>query len=431
MTSRILIFHTLEWTNAARMALAFKSIGCSVSALCLRGHPLRTIASLERVYDYNPLVRIRSLRMAIEDADPDLVIPCDDTAVILLHRLYRLAGKQNQPRARIRALIERSLGAPDNYQLITTRSMLPRLAQSGSVLLPRTASVTSLRSLKEWLLQEEAPAVLKADHSWGGWGVRIIPNAAEAKAAFRSMTGIPHVALAAKRLLWDRDPELSARLVRRRRSILTIQAFINGTVANCSVACWQGTVVASVAVEVLAAHGPTGNATVVRVTDNRDMIETASRIVQQISGSGLFGFDFILEEGSGRAFLLEVNPRATQISHLALGKGHDLAAALHARLVDEPVRDTPPVTQQRMIAFFPQELRRDPSSRFLRSAYHDMPDEETALVQAFLAPPRGMRRIIGWVRTRQARARSRTKRLQHPANNAEQFETEENPGRIA
>ena len=91
MMPKILIVHTLEWANAARMALAFRSAGCTVYALCRRGHQLRAISGLARVYTYKPYARIRSLEAAITDADPDLIIPCDDAEVVLMHRIYSRA----------------------------------------------------------------------------------------------------------------------------------------------------------------------------------------------------------------------------------------------------------------------------------------------------------------------------------------------------
>jgi hypothetical protein len=408
MAPKILIVHTLEWANAARLALAFRSNGCIVYALCRRGHPLCAIPSVDRVYTYAPFARIRSLRAAIDDADPDLIVPCDDPAVVLMHRLYWREEKSAGSAARIRAIIERSLGRPDSYHIITTRSLLPGIAKLANVLLPRTNPVSSRGTLKEWFARDGSVAVLKADHSWGGWGVRIVSNLREAEVAFHRMTGARYFALTVKRLLWDRDPELFLQLLCGRKPVLTVQTFIRGKIANCSVACWEGDVIAGIAVEVMVTEGPTGNATVVRVVDNREMIDIARRIIRQIGGTGFFGFDFILETESRCAVLLEVNPRVTQISHLALGKGRDLPAAIRARLLGEPAPDSLAITERDLIAFFPQELRRDPASRFLDLAYHDVPYEEPALVRAFLATPSPMRRLVKWGRTIQARLHSRS-----------------------
>jgi predicted ATP-grasp superfamily ATP-dependent carboligase len=53
--------------------------------------------------------------------------------------------------------------------------------------------------------------------------------------------------------------------------------------------------------------------------------------------SGLHGFDFVIDERSGATKLIEINPRATQISHFNLGPGRDLAACEFRR---NPARDS-------------------------------------------------------------------------------------------
>lgn len=398
MTPTVLIVHTLEWPSAARLALAFRAADCRVSAVCRRGHALYSVSSIERIYPYRPFARLRSLEAAIVAADPDLIVPTDDPSVMLLHRLHSLRRGPNPSARRIRFAIERSVGRPQSYEPATTRSLLPALAEAADVAVPRTQRVASPDELAHWLASEGYPAVLKSDHSWGGRGVAIIRGPQEAAAAFRKMAGWHHLAHVAKRLLWEQDPQPCLQLLQGIRPVLTVQTFIPGKIANCSVVCWEGEVIAGIAVEVLATQGPTGNATVVRVVDGADMIGVARRIVRRLGGSGFFGFDFILDEASGRPVLLEVNPRATQISHLAYGPGRDLAAALRGRLTGEPIHEARRLTDRDIIAFFPQEWRRDPASSFLLTAYHDIPHDEPALIQAFLAAPSPARRVISQLR---------------------------------
>ncbi|HVO27577.1 MAG TPA: hypothetical protein VMW56_28530, partial [Candidatus Margulisiibacteriota bacterium] len=44
------------------------------------------------------------------------------------------------------------------------------------------------------------------------------------------------------------------------------------------------------------------------------------------------------------AYLIEMNPRSTQLGHLRLGPGSDLVGALNARLAGLPLRASLPVT---------------------------------------------------------------------------------------
>src|SRR2546422_5036658 len=75
-----------------------------------------------------------------------------------------------------------------------------------------------------------------------------------------------------------------------------------------------------------------GHATVVRLIENREILAAVERIVRRLNLSGLHGFDFILESLTGNAYLIEINPRATQVGHLTLGHGRNLPAALFAAL---------------------------------------------------------------------------------------------------
>jgi hypothetical protein len=103
--------------------------------------------------------------------------------------------------------------------------------------------------------------------------------------------------------------------------------------------------------------------------------------------SGFAGIDFILEKGSGRAVLLELNPRVTPTSHLGLRFGTDLCAALRAELaggrVGESQSSSRATVAEELVALFPSELMRDVSSEYLGSAYHDIPADEPELIAAW------------------------------------------------
>jgi hypothetical protein len=90
----------------------------------------------------------------------------------------------------------------------------------------------------------------------------------------------------------------------------------------------------------------------------------------------------MLETSTGKAHLIEINPRATQVGHLILGEGHDLPAALYAAVTGQAIHARPKVTDKTVIALFPQEWMRDPDSPFLQSSYHDVPWDEPGLIRA-------------------------------------------------
>lgn len=94
------------------------------------------------------------------------------------------------------------------------------------------------------------------------------------------------------------------------------------------------------------------------------MKAAARAIVRHLGLSGMCGFDFMLDDASGDAHLIEINPRATQVNHLRLGAGHDLPTALRLALegLSQPV---PAPVAEVDIALFPQEWSRDRSSPHL------------------------------------------------------------------
>ena len=121
-------------------------------------------------------------------------------------------------------------------------------------------------------------------------------------------------------------------------------------------------------------------------------------------------------EGKGQEHLIEVNPRATPICHLAVGNDRSLPLALYSELTGRPPRDQPFAINQSVIAMFPGEWQRDSSSPYLRSAYHDVPWPEANLVRDGIDGPWAERGLVArlWARRRH-RARSASLQRESPS----------------
>ena len=202
----------------------------------------------------------------------------------------------------------------------------------------------------------------------------------------------PPLARALKRLVVARDPWAAPGPVGRKPSAPspsrpTLQA---GRRTRRSPA-FKGTSLGAVQAEVIESNGPTGPSTVLRVIDNSDMAYAVKSIVSRLELSGLCGLDFILDE-EGRAHLLELNPRATPTSHLVAADGTDLLTALRTAFGQEHPPARRASYSNGLVALFPQELRRDPSSPYLRFAHHDVPTYAADLVAHVLGGRRGARR---------------------------------------
>jgi hypothetical protein len=360
--------------------MALANAGFTVEIVCPRRHPVSKTKVARKIHRFRGLAPLRSLIAAITDAKPDLIVSGDDLATRHLHRLYE-RERQNGKESPICALIERSLGAAESFPISYARAAFMEMAEQEGIRIPKTGVIGNRDDLKEWIIRNGFPAVLKANGTSGGVGVRVVRTVDEAERAFRLLQAPPRFLRAAKRALLDDDLTLTSPALRREKFVVNAQAFVDGKEATSAVACWNGTVLAALHFEVIKKTSSTGHATVVRSIEDPGMSAAAEKIVRRLHLSGVHGFDFMLEEQTGNAYLIEINPRATQVGHLALGVGRDIPAALYAAVSGEAVQLAQKVTEKDTIALFPQEWIRDSESPLLRSAYHDVPWEEPELVQ--------------------------------------------------
>jgi len=322
-----------------------------------------------------------SFARAIEIARPDFVVSGDDLATQHLQRLHAEQQRKGKAGFAVCSLIERSLGDPGSFPVVSARAAFMDLAHKAGVRVPPTQVIRNTDDLGEWAARSGFPVVLKANGTSGGDGVRIAHTLTEAERAFKQLQAPPLLARAVKRALVDHDKTLVWPSLSRQRAVVNAQAFVAGREATSAMLCWEGAVLASVHFEVVEKTCSAGHATVVRLIENAEMSAAAEKIARRLSLSGFYGLDFMLEAGTGNAYLIEINPRATQVGHLALGPGRDIPAALCAVLSGRRVQPSPKVTEKDEIALFPQEWIRDPESPWLRSAYHDIPWEEPELVR--------------------------------------------------
>jgi ATP-grasp domain len=378
---KVLLATTSSWYPSARLVMALHNAGCAVDAVCPGNHPLRRTGSVDRVHTYRGLSPLRSLGHAIALSRPDVIASGDDLATQLLHRLHA-REKQNGPSgAPVCALIERSFGDPQSFPILGERGAFMEMARCEGLRVPPTQIVRNPEDLRSWATRMGLPAVLKADGTSGGDGVRIVRTIADAERAFAELQTPPMFARAVKRALIDRDTTLLWPSLKRQCRVVNVQSLIAGREATSTVVCSKGAVLAALHFEVIHKVSSTGHATVVRLVENAEMAAAAEAVVCRLGLSGFYGFDFMLEGGTQHAYLIEINPRVTQVGHLNLGPGRNLPAALYAALSGKHIQPAPKVTEKDTIALFPQEWIRDPQSPHLQSAYHDVPWDKPALVQ--------------------------------------------------
>jgi ATP-grasp domain len=325
---------------------------------------------------------LASLADAIIATNPSIIVPADDVATRHLHQLHDRERRHGRSSSPICALIERSIGAPEGFPVVEARAAVMALAEEERVRVPKTEVVATFADLGKWLTRTGLPTVLKADGTSGGTGVRIVQTLEEAEKAFRELRTAPPSPRTRLQTLLRQGKALVWPPLLRRRTVVNAQAYVTGCDAISEVACWKGTVLASLQFEVLCKQYTGGPASVLRAIDNAEISLAIKKVVRRLDLSGLHGFDFILDEQTGNAHLIEMNPRATQVGHLTLGPGRDLPAALYAAASGMPLRTAPRITENDTIALFPQEWIRNRASAFLESGYHDVPWEQPELVRA-------------------------------------------------
>ena len=353
----VLLFSTMPWPFPAQLAGAFAACGVRVEALSPAQAKLAQSRHIARRHDWHLLTPQASLKQALAVSNPELVIPCDDLAmeVWLVHQGEMPLGRHDfLSRAQ-------AVGAP--------------VAQA--------RAIEDALDLDIAIAELGLPLVVKSDATWGGDGVVIVETREAARAALAGLQ-VSRLRNLARALLRKRAYFLSRALFPVAARV-SAQRFVAGKPATSALACWQGKVVAAHHFDVVQASSATGPASVVTRTDCPQMRASAIAVAKAFNLSGLVGLDYI-RDAEGRVYLLEMNARAVPTSHLALTD--DLAFAL---LAAAGLKATPrgPATDRRTIALFPREWLRDPASPWLKSAFHDVPWDDPAVVRACAAtaPP--------------------------------------------
>jgi len=312
------------------------------------------------------------------------VVPCDDLATAHLHAIYERERRYGpSPGSGTAALLVRSLGSPAGYSIIDSRQEFLALAREEGVLVPNSALTPELSALDGWIRESGVPAVLKTDCTSGGEGVRVVETRQQAHGAFHELVSRRPRSRTFKRMLVDGDNTSLARFLRREQPLVSVQQFVAGQDANLALACWQGEVLAQIAAIVLKTRSPKGPAAVIRLIENTQMSTAVKKIVRRLGLSGFAGFDFVIEDRTGKAYLIEMNPRATQTCHLQLGMRRNLSGALCAAAFESPMAKGASVTARHTIVLWPHVRENLLPAHLVERAYFDAPSHDPEVVRLY------------------------------------------------
>ena len=163
-----LVAAAILWPNAVRLCRAFREVGFEVGAIAVPQHPVHRSKAPHRTYEYRPKAPLDSLREAIAERRPDIIVPCDDRIVGHLCSLRALGDDDTS------TLIETSLGLGGASGVLANRATLGEMSRLPDVDVPRTNSIVSVSDLQAWGRKFGLPAVLKLDGSWGGNDIVVV-----------------------------------------------------------------------------------------------------------------------------------------------------------------------------------------------------------------------------------------------------------------
>ena len=374
-TPVLLVTTATKWLAPARMPSALSHADFEVSLLAPR-HSLaersRYVGKVGHIAsDATPLDWVFAFAATVRATSPRLVVPCDDTAVRLLHTLALSPPPSMRPwiHAELCALVRESLGNPEHFRTSIDKVRLPEAAEALGVRVPSYTIVASLDAAQSFAASHGYPVVLKRGHGAAGEWVAIASDPADLAQTYARFA-------AAKALGLEGEEE----------SRILVQRHVAGSVYSQAMTAWQGKVLTGFVREKLVTHPALGPATVARCVRMPEIRHFSELLAGGLGMSGFFGIEYIVDARTGKAYLLEINRRATPATHVGSMIGIDLCAALHAAVNGRPSSVRPDLDpgEEHLISHFPQEWLRDPRSRHLQDLPTDAPWDDPAVMEAML-----------------------------------------------
>jgi glutathione synthase/RimK-type ligase-like ATP-grasp enzyme len=379
---RILLFNIHPQRKAiARLPKALKSVGFKVAILCTPQSFLSKTRHTDRQYLFKETKAAgklwHHLQQAMKDWQPVLIIPGDEMAVAFLHYLVRQSqNASGSISTDILKVLMASLGEPHLLSATLFKDQTLRITRELEIKAPASSLVTTLEDALNFTHTYGYPTVLKKGFSWGGEGVKVCLDEAQLRSALPAfLPRRPNSLKAFLRGRLQRDWYPS-------HTTLEIQQFIHGQPSNVCLVALEGKVLAGFAAIPEQTSSTTGPSSVVCLRSHPEMMAAATTLVEYFRYTGFIGFDFLLSAKTGKAYLLECNPRPTPASHLGSRISVDLCQALFAGLSGKTFPPQTTVPHETIVTLFPDEWIRDPSSSLLRDYYHDVPWDDQRLVMA-------------------------------------------------
>ncbi|HWA83848.1 MAG TPA: ATP-grasp domain-containing protein [Fimbriimonadaceae bacterium] len=335
---RLLVLALENWLGAARLPKALQCAGFEISLLC---YP-NTLISLTRYADdrdiclpNDPAETVLKRMLALLDAHPArMIVPADDRSHRFLCHILEVAPMARFPQALLN-LVSASLPDPAALRYGNDKDAATQLMNELGFRAPRRTMIWSKCELNSFVEEAGFPVVVKPLEGTAGQGVQILQEVAD----------------------------LAGAVVTENQRWM-VQRYIRGKAAAAASVALDGKCLGTLAFEKTITYpGETGPTSVATRLDLEEIHRAATAFAEATRYNGFYSPGFVVEEETGLPYFLEVNSRATPIVPCSGKLGLDLCEALYAGVVGTPLPEQN-LDAPRMMAFYPQELHRDPNSTY-------------------------------------------------------------------
>ncbi len=357
---KVLIIAHWRWHGPARFPRALKKVGFEVAAICAKSDLISMTDFVDRFFytDTNEEAAVlQTFDNALRTFRPDIILAASDNLVRTL-QVYRRqveAGKIQLDDELKTALMNSTFPIEAEKYLFGKIDLLNELESRG-VRIPPQRELHTMGDADAFIQEHGYPVILKPDVGFASSGVKIC-----------------------------RDEEsllegLQDLVFGRTRSRYCIQKYLGNQTAVIHYVAKDGELIAwNMAYRIRTHPGETGQTSATRVIDNPEILHAAREICRITNYNGMGAPQFVVEdEGKGRAWLMELNPRMGTYVHLWQDIGTDLALALREGWSGNMIPQQP-VQEGLTIALYPQETLRDPDSEFIQGK-HDVPTDDIKLM---------------------------------------------------
>lgn len=368
---RVLVFGVEKWLGIARMPKLLRNAGFEVGVLCTEDTFLAATSHRDERFLLQavdgPHV-VAALNKAIGEWGAELIVPGDGIVLSILHQMVA-RGESGAPTGLLPAAvaaIERSLPPSRFFAATENKSAFLEMCRDLHVRTPEWHRAVTMADLLAFADEAGYPVVVKAEDTGRGAGVFVCESEDDlANAGYATL------------------PQFTSHGRRQAGDPVTVERFIRGSIAQFVSVAWEGRVVAGTS--AIKLHGnpeKTGPPTVIQFVDPGEAEELVGVLAAHAHFSGFATHDYVVEESTGLTYLTGCNPWPAAASAAAVHAGVDLGQALFAVVTHAP-RQRYFLREGTVVALYPQEIIRDPKSEFLKTAIHDVPENDPELVAAY------------------------------------------------